>query len=222
MVRILALLLFAVVAFAQAPPVTPPLTYTTTVTVVPDDPTLPVTYTNRLGERIGIIGNLFKVINLDSTAMANLKDAPIEIVAAPAGLNRYLFPYRLFIQKMGDIDYPTASPDEGGGYLQLNYTDQDVGFIPATDPAIWSYQRDSLRRARNDVLGDGDNARGFDLILPAAFGGSQLKKSTKLKIGARVSRTVTGVSEEETWVNLWDGMQADSNIRIYVYYNIVP
>ena len=203
-------------------PSDPPATLSlTSITITHSNPTRPTTYTDQNGRVFGIIGNVFEFVDLDSTAMANLKNGPRTIVDAP-GAGRYVFPYRLFAMKMGDWAAPTAAPTERiQAFLSLEYTDQVTGFLPVGEN-LFFYRRDTAGQSARDFLADGNNTLGADLMRRASTGGTFLKGNTPIKIGARINLKPDGISDEDAWTSLWSQMGDGDLIRIYIYYNIVP
>ena len=172
-----------------------------------------------VGDTLGVAKQLFRETALDSADIANLKDAPIELVPAP-GAGQYLYPHRLILLKMGDLTYPTPG-GEGFGSLRVVFTDLTSGLLPETTFAIWSATRArNLRVFRDPFPEAGIMATGYSLLLTSVFGGNTLEENIPLKIGGNIKTPDAGLTDEDTWVGLWDGMATDALLKIIVWYQI--
>ena len=181
--------------------------------------TNPILFINNVGDTLGVAKQLFRESALDSAQVASLKDAPIELVAAP-GAGRYLYPHRLVFLKTGNITYPTAGA-EGYGSLRVAFTDLASGLLPGTTFSIWSVSRSgNFRLTRDPIPEAGVKATGYSLLLTSVFGGNILEENLPLKIGGNIQIPDVGETNEETWVGLWDGMATGARLKIVVWYQI--
>ena len=94
---------------------------------MPADITRPVVYIDAVGDTTGIARQLFKEVELDSTAMAGLSTSAVELVPSP-GPDRYIIPRYMTTKREGTVvlaDFNT----EGAGFLTLAYGSETSGFL---------------------------------------------------------------------------------------------